>query len=124
MAYWSYSLIFIGGGIGSVLRFAIGQIWKSQSDKILYATLAVNILASFVLGLALQWGHKNQIQAGTLLFLTIGFCGGLSTFSSFSAENLELIRTGQWSTVTIYILLSLTLCLMAVALGNLLGKAM
>lgn len=105
-------LVFAGGGAGSVVRYLIGQ-WIPQG-KMPWHTLTANIAASTLLGfitamLLLKPGQLEQQR----LFIAVGFCGGLSTFSTFSLEGIELIRNGQVGLAILYILLSLGSCLLA-----------
>lgn len=112
-------LIFIGGGLGSVLRAFMGQGIKDISPKgIPWATLAANSLASALLGFLMAWimfrpGEREEQR----MFWGIGFCGGLSTFSTFSFEALELMRNGHALIALGYMALSLLCCITAVALA-------
>ena len=117
-------LIFVGGGLGSVTRFSLGK-WVSSflSQNFPYGTLAVNVIACIVLGLAIGLAdHKQIISAQSRLFWTVGFCGGFSTFSTFSSETLTLIQTGFQLTAVLYITASLILCLAATFVGLYLGE--
>jgi len=117
-------LIFVGGGIGSVMRFSLGK-WISSfhSHHFPYGTLFVNVLACFVLGTLVGVAdHKQIISPNARLFWTVGFCGGFSTFSTFSSETLTLIQNGFPFSGLVYVLASLLLCLAATYLGLYLGK--
>ena len=111
----SFLFVFIGGGLGSMLRFGLGK-WISTLHTQLFpfGTLIVNILACFILGLVIGLAdHKQLFSPATRLFWTVGFCGGFSTFSTFSNETLELLQGGFTLHVFLYIALSLVLCLAA-----------
>ncbi|MCE2895634.1 MAG: fluoride efflux transporter CrcB [Flammeovirgaceae bacterium] len=117
-------LIFLGGGIGSVMRFSLGK-WISSfhSHHFPYGTLFVNVLACFVLGTLVGVAdHKQIISPNARLFWTVGFCGGFSTFSTFSSETLTLIQNGFPFSGLVYVLASLLLCLAATYLGLYLGE--
>jgi CrcB protein len=117
-------LIFLGGGIGSVMRFSLGK-WISSfhSHHFPYGTLFVNVLACFILGaLVGAADHKQIISPNARLFWTVGFCGGFSTFSTFSSETLTLIQNGFPFSGLVYVLASLLLCLAATYLGLYLGE--
>lgn len=117
-------LIFIGGGLGSVTRFGLGK-WISSwhTSTFPYGTLGVNVIACLVLGWIIGLAdHKNLLSDSTRLFWTVGFCGGFSTFSSFSAETISLVQSGLHVSGALYILASVVLCLLATYTGLYLGE--
>lgn len=118
------ALIFIGGGFGSLIRYSLSKILApAYGVPFPLATLVVNILASLVLGLFLGLVSSKPVYSPDLqLFIAVGFCGGFSTFSTFSHETLQLLRTGQVGLALLNILLSVLLCLGATWLGLLFGK--
>lgn len=117
-------LVFAGGGLGSLFRYQLGRyINQAYLPAFPVATFVINILASFILGYLMGYltGQESQNHALRLL-LAVGFCGGFSTFSTFSYETLTLIRQGQITIAFGNILLSVVLCLGATYLGLLLTK--
>lgn len=108
-------LVFLGGGLGSVLRFLIGTfIQKNISSIIPWHTLAANVLAAAIVGFISGWillkpGQYEQQR----ILLSVGFCGGLSTFSTFTLENFELLKSGQYVLAISYIVVSVLTCLFA-----------
>jgi CrcB protein len=90
-----------------------------------WGTLAVNVVACFLMGLLIGLAdHKNLLSPSARVFWTVGFCGGFSTFSAFSAEALVLIQGGlQWSFV-MYLLASLVLCVAGTYAGLSLGETL
>jgi fluoride exporter len=103
--------VFIGGGLGALLRYFIGLLLPLKVGSFPWATLAANVLAACLVGLVISTTSKlNDPQK--YLFLITGFCGGLSTFSTFSLETLQLFQRGDYwlaaMNVTISVLLSLT----------------
>lgn len=120
----NFLIVFAGGGLGSVLRYATGR-WVSSyyTQSFPFATLLANVSACFILGLVMGLAdHKQLLSSSSRLFWTVGFCGGFSTFSTFSQETLTLFQTGQQSNSIIYAVLSLVLCIIATIVGQYLGK--
>lgn len=117
-------LIGIGGGLGSALRYYLSQLLHTyQWSKFNLGTLSVNIIGSFLIGLLMGYALKNEPENNYLIsFAVIGFCGGFTTFSSFSLDNLELLKQGDYINFLIYSLGSLCLGILAVFLGYLITK--
>ncbi len=107
--------VFIGGGLGSLVRFLLGKWVNSfHNSNFPFGTFIINIVACFVLGFIIGLADQKQILSPAIrLFLVVGFCGGFSTFSAFSSETLTLIQQGQNSTMLLYVLLSVVVCLIA-----------
>lgn len=108
----TYVAIFLGGGLGSLLRFSISRFVKDNIVSVFpWGTLIANLLATFLLGfLVFQFSHKisfpAQLKAPIMMGLTVGFCGGFSTFSTFSLETFELIRMKYYILATLNVLVS------------------
>lgn len=112
--------IFIGGGLGSVLRFGIGQLLSNFQHQAVFpwGTFSVNIIGSFLIGFLLASELRSDQEWNLIKsFLIIGFCGGFTTFSSFAYENFHLIKEGQFGLFAIYAVSSLIFGLSAVYLG-------
>lgn len=116
-------LVFLGGGIGSVLRFIIGKHLNSTSTGIPYGTFAANILGSLLIGVILGLAAKNNSlsQSQTLLLAT-GFCGGFTTFSTFAYENHVFLKAGDFFSFALYTIGSFVIGFLAVFLGMFLVK--
>lgn len=117
-------LIFAGGGLGSVARYLLGK-WVSGFHQVNFpfGTLVVNVIACFILGLVIGLSdHKQLLSADSRVFWAIGFCGGFSTFSTFSLETSQLFQQGMTESGVAYIVGSVALCWGAVVLGVWLGK--
>jgi len=116
-------LVFLGGGLGSVARYAIGKwVGTFYSQLFPLGTLVANVLACLVLGFIIGLADTRQLLSPNAKILwTIGFCGGFSTFSTFSNETLTLFQGGYTLSGLIYIGLSLVLCISAAMGGIYLG---
>ena len=116
-------LIFLGGGLGSVLRYLISKSLNSETLFLPYETFTVNILGSLLLGLIVGFAARHEFFSSNLiLFLAVGFCGGFTTFSSFALENQALLRSGDYLNFFFYAFGSITLGILAVFLGLFLSK--
>ena len=105
--------IFIGGGLGSLCRYGIGKfIMSYNSSALAYATLFSNVLSTIVLALFVYYfQEKLGLNEVWKLILVTGFCGGFSTFSTFSFETFEMIKNGQTALAFANVFLSVFLCL-------------
>ncbi|MEN8203691.1 MAG: fluoride efflux transporter CrcB [Bacteroidota bacterium] len=119
-------LIGLGGFIGSIARFLVSRL-NTRIDwlSIPLGTLAVNVIGSFLIGFLIGISEKSPILTVELrMFLMVGLCGGFTTFSSFSGENLMLMRNGQFLPLFLYTGLSILLGFAAVYFGYISTKLM
>lgn len=116
--------VFIGGGIGAAVRYFIGILFlQTFKTNLPAATFFVNIIGCTILGfLYIYFTEKNQIPSVAKLALTVGFCGGLTTFSTFSLEIFEMINNGKFITALLYILFSVIIGIIGIYLGGYCAK--
>lgn len=113
--------IALGGAAGSVARALVGYALPARFP---WATLLVNAAGSLLIGwLMARLGAAEPAASSRLQgLLIVGFCGGFTTFSTFSWQTLDQMLKGQWGAAAANVLLSVTLCLLAVWLGFRLGR--
>ena len=115
--------VFIGGGFGAILRYLTGVLFCHLRFGLVPATFFVNVLASFILGFCFSFfAARANLSPIIRLALTAGFCGGLSTFSTFAFENLQMLETGHFMHFFVYSIASVIFCVVAAAVGVYLGK--
>jgi CrcB protein len=112
----NFLLVGLGGALGSMLRYAV---YLSISVKNFpWGTFAVNLTGSFIIGIVLALSLKDESFLNNWkVFLATGICGGFTTFSSFSAENVALFQNGKFGIALLYITLSIVLGIAAAWLG-------
>jgi fluoride exporter len=117
-------LVFLGGGVGSLARFAVGlAVPRSSAERFPLATLTVNLLGCFAIGLILAYLKARNAPPAWHFALVLGVLGGFTTFSSFGYETFDLIRRNQLGVAVSYVLLSNALGLLLVWLGHRTGVA-
>ncbi len=117
-----YLWIAVGGALGSMARYWLtGVTARLMGETFPWGTLFINILGSFVIGLFVALtspeGGRYIVEPNIRAFVTVGICGGFTTFSAFSLQSLVLMQEGEWLYAGGYILGSVALCLAAVWLG-------
>jgi fluoride exporter len=123
----TYLWVAIGSALGGVARFAMTRLMLEQSVQFPWSTVLINVLGSFVIGffgtLTLSSG-RYPVSENTRIFVMVGICGGFTTFSSFSLQTFDLVRTGAWGRALMNVVLSVVLCLFSVALGHYIAERM
>ena len=126
-------LVFLGGGLGSVGRYSIGQLIAAVTPKDLdpphwlnlypFATLSVNLIGCAAIGIAWSWAIERQQQGSPMMiFLVVGILGGFTTFSAFGWETLDLIQNQRILAAIFYVLISIVLGILGVFAGYTFGS--
>ncbi len=109
--------VFLGGGLGSILRYAVSRLFLILNLSFPLGTLVANIISSFILGLLVGYTINNNMSENYRLLFMVGLCGGFSTFSTFSYESFDMLKNGYYLLSLSYIVISLILCILSIALG-------
>lgn len=113
-----YIMVLVGGSCGAMCRYAVALFIKRViSSEFPIATLLINMIGSFLIGLlmAAHPGNFNQLLLGT------GFMGGFTTFSTFQFENISLFQKKNYSTLSLYVICSFVFCILLAIAGLHLG---
>ena len=116
---WKFIMVFAGGGLGCLCRYFVSLIFSTGQTRfhaLPIHTLIANFIGCLCIGAFAAWFTKHPSELWKL-FLVSGFCGGFTTFSTFSAEWLEFLRCGNYGMALIYMGLSLFICFTATACG-------
>lgn len=117
-------LVFIGGGVGSALRYLVGKFLKMPASGFPWSTFSVNVLGSLIIGILMGVTLKNSaLSENQTLLLITGLCGGFTTFSAFAYENQVFLKEGDFTNFFIYTLGSIGVALAAVFLGLFISKS-
>lgn len=117
--------IFVAGGAGSICRYWLGGFVQSRAHPgFPIGTLVVNVLGCVAIGLIAKWFFHSQTQLVTRSALIVGFCGGFTTFSTFSYEAVNLITAGSWGRALTYVAASVLACLVGTAAGFAFGPTL
>lgn len=117
-------LVFLGGGLGSAMRYGLSKWLNASGSSIPYGTLTANVVGSVLIGIVLGYAMRNAMlsQHMTLLLAT-GFCGGFTTFSTFAFENQTFLKNGDFLSFGLYTIGSFVLALAAIFLGLWIAKS-
>ena len=120
----SILIVGIGGFIGTVARFLISRYFQFNITSVFpWGTFIINITGCLLIGIIYGLSEKSDALSPEIrLFLTVGICGGFTTFSTFSNDAFMLVREQEWIRFALYASLSLFIGLMAVYLGRFIVK--
>lgn len=117
-SFYNFALVFLGSGLGGALRYGVGRLLPWQEGRMPLATLCVNLLGCFLIGFFSSIPVRfPEINRHLCLLLTVGLCGGFTTFSTFSNESLIMMRSGQLMFALAYIGANVIFGLLLVYLG-------
>ena len=121
---WLY--IAMGGALGAVSRYVVTLgAARLGATGFPYATLTVNVVGSFLIGLFVAWlGGRTEINPALRPLIQVGFLGALTTFSTFSLDALILLEQGRLTQAGLYIAASVLVCLAACFIGLLAGRSL
>ncbi|WJV55162.1 fluoride efflux transporter CrcB [Prodigiosinella aquatilis] len=116
--YSTLFAVFIGGGIGSILRWLLSLRFNSISPQIPIGTFLANMAGAFIIGAAMGYFIRQpDLDPHWKLLITTGLCGGLTTFSTFSFEVVTLLQGGEWLAAGLNLLLNLVGSLLMTSLA-------
>lgn len=111
-------IVGVGGALGSIARYlSAAAVTRWLPSAFPWGTFGVNVVGSLAIGLVIGLSQRHGWSDPWRIFLATGFCGGFTTFSSFSLENVQLMRQGDYGVFAAYASASLVLCLLATAAG-------
>jgi fluoride exporter len=114
--------VMLGGALGSLFRYVLAVLFANDVHELPIGTIGINVSGSFLIGffgtLTLANG-RFPVSENVRLFVMVGLCGGYTTFSSFSLQTLDLMRSGAIGRAAINVVASVVLCVFAVGLGHL-----
>ena len=128
MPFQLYLVVALGGALGTISRYFVsGAVANAFGETFPWGTLIVNVVGSFIIGFFWTLSAPDGrlfVSGSTRQFVMTGFCGGFTTFSSFSLQTMNLIRDGEWLAAGGNVLGSVTLCMIFVWLGSLTAGAL
>lgn len=111
-----------GGAIGSVARYVVGVVMLRSSSGFPLSTLLINVAGSFFIGLFARLFDAPDHHQVLRVALTVGICGGFTTFSAFSAETVTMLQQGKVGRAALYVMVSLVAGMLATFAGLMVGR--
>ncbi len=124
MSFYTCLIVMAGGALGTLARYAVSVLAMPISRDLPWGTVIINVTGSLIIGLFSTLTLANgrfPVSDNMRLFVMIGLCGGYTTFSSFSLQTLDLLRSGATVRACINVAASVLLCIGAVAVGHLIA---
>ena len=120
----NYFIVFLGAGLGGVARYwGSNVVYSFLPVTFPYGTLAVNVVGSLIIGITMYYFNENQLISPDMrIFLTTGFCGGLTTFSAFSFETINFLKAGEYLLAGLNIVANVVLTILALFIAYKLSK--
>ena len=117
-------IVFIGGGLGTVMRFLTSKILPYSGKGFPWSTFSANMIGCLIIGVVTGYFLRNisENESEWILFATVGFCGGFTTFSSFANENFLFLRDENYIIMLIYCVLSVLSGILMIYLGIMLER--
>ena len=116
----NFVYVAIGGALGAMLRYSLNYLPVSTAFP--FKTMIANIIGSFIIGVIAGMADIKGVDERLSLLLKVGFCGGFTTFSTFSLETMTLIEKGDWGVAAIYTATSVIVCVLSCVAGIALAK--
>ena len=118
------ALVFVGGGAGSLARYFVGKCYQQWQPTFPFATITSNFLSCIVFGIVVMLGiQRLNFNYSLKLLLITGFCGGFSTYSSFTFETVEMLKAGQHGLAVINIIANFALSVTGLFIGFWIGRS-
>ena len=115
--------VFFGGGIGSLFRFLVTKYSNKNLISFPIGTSISNLVGCFIIGLLIAYYDRNDIpKKDIFLFISVGFCGGLTTFSTFMLDIFEMLKNENYQNIIPYFSVNFFLGFISVALGFLIFR--
>jgi fluoride exporter len=127
MSLATYFIVMLGGAFGSLGRFVVSQLTSPISERLPWGTVIINVTGSFVIGFfgtLTQAQGRFPVSENMRPFVMVGLCGGYTTFSAFSLQTLDFLRSGAIFRAIVKVVASVGLCVASVAVGHLLAAGL